>query len=360
MLPLSSFIRSTVLALVLSRLCQTAAFQLSNPFRSVAFASKTVVASSFAADGSEYSSKDSSEFEDDEDGNKDFGRNYRDDDETPTVELGPVPMSKNAGNRFVAVLWDAELVKGKDPLDLHYDHIQTTDDHVMYCRKANLYNETFNTDSMVDILWSLPLLSSDLQRVIGHAMCLESTRLDYVQNFLAEDPTVKTITGGDLTNVPLYRWRHIRDYSLRIDDGRDGYPCMCFALDDDPEYVKNLREETRRENLEYLIRSERVIAAGPLHMPTEFKDDPSSNPMGDLIMFNAKSRDDAIEFAEGLPSAEEGLYKDMRVHFYNSLDITGKFVSEDPLRDSPCEQMKEALEHWGYPVGDDQTPHLNF
>jgi hypothetical protein len=53
------------------------------------------------------------------------------------------------------------------------------------------------------------------------------------------------------------------------------------------------------------------------------------------------------------------LYKDLRVNFYNSLDITGKFVSEDPLRDAPCGQMKEALEYWGYPTADDQTPWLN-
>lgn len=71
-------------------------------------------------------------------------------------------------------------------------------------------------------------------------------------------------------------------------------------------------------------------------------------------------RDAAIEFAEDMPSAMNGLYKDMRVHFYNQLDITGKYVAEDPLRDAPCGQMKEALEYWGYPVADDQTPWLNW
>jgi uncharacterized protein YciI len=191
-------------------------------------------------------------------------------------------------------------------------------------------------------------------------MCLESTGLGHVQRFLADEPIMKMMTGGDLSNIPLYRWRHIRDYSLRIDDGRDGYPCLCLALDDDPEQVGNLRGDVKPDYLEYLIRSERVIAAGPLHMPTEFKDDPSSIPMGDLILFNAKNRDDAIQFTEGLPSADQGLYSDMRVYFYNSLDITGKFVSEDPLRDAPGGQMKEAMEYWGYPVGDDQTPHLNW
>ena len=98
---------------------------------------------------------------------------YRDgleDDDTPTVELQPVPISKNAGNRFVAFVWDRELrlaapqqhhhhpdTTTTDPLDWHYDRIQRTEEHVMFCRKQNLYNETFNTESMVDILWSLPM-----------------------------------------------------------------------------------------------------------------------------------------------------------------------------------------------------------
>lgn len=135
--------------------------------------------SSFAADGSEYSSADGSsggdfDGESDEAGDKSgIGRtSYRDeDDDTPTVELEPLPLSKNAGNRFVAFVWDRELVhssngkqqqqeeddNSKDALDLHYDRISLTEEHVMYCRKANLYNETFNTESMVDILWSLPM-----------------------------------------------------------------------------------------------------------------------------------------------------------------------------------------------------------
>jgi hypothetical protein len=190
-------------------------------------------------------------------------------------------------------------------------------------------------------------------------MCMESTDLKYVKELLAKEPIVQMLTGGDLTNIPLYRWRHIRDYSLRIDDGRFGFPCMCLAMDDEPENTGNLREDLKQDQLEYMIRSQRVIATGPLHLPTEFKDDPSSIPLGDLILFNAKGRESAVEFAENLPAAQAGLYKDMRAYFYNNLDITGKFVSEDPLRDSPGEQMKEAMEVWGYPVKDNQTPWLN-
>lgn len=321
--------------------------------------------SSFAADGSEYASE-SSEFEDEVDVDvlKSAGKRYSDEDETPTIELRPLPMSKNAGNRFVAFVWDKELNQlkrnNKDELDLHYDRISLTEDHVMFCRKANLYNESFNTNSSVDVLWSLPILSSDLRRVIGHALCLESTAIGHVQDLLAREPIVQMLTGGNITDIPLFRWRQIRDYTLRIDDGRFGYPCLCLALDGDIEEIGNLREDVWEDVLEYMIRSERIIAAGPLHLPTVFKDDPSSLPVGDLILFNAKNRDDAIEFVENLPSATEGLYDTMKVHFYNQLDVTGKFVSEDPLRDSPCEQMKEAMEVWGYPVRDEQTPWLNW
>jgi len=120
-------------------------------------------------------------------------------------------------------------------------------------------------------------------------MCLESTEVRYVKELLFEEPIVKmlTTTGGGgnddddddrLSKIPIYRWRHIRDYSLRQDDGRFGYPCMCLALDEDPEQVGDLRKQVRDDTLEYLIRSERVIAAGPLHLLTELKDDPSSIP----------------------------------------------------------------------------------
>jgi len=119
--------------------------------------------SSFAADGSEYAA-DQSDFDDDEPPDNWNSNNNREndnqDDDTPTVELQPVPISKNAGNRFVAVVWDRLLQKpdkDRDALDWHYDRIALTEEHVMFCRRQNLYNETFNTESMVDILWSLPM-----------------------------------------------------------------------------------------------------------------------------------------------------------------------------------------------------------
>jgi len=338
---------------------------------SVAFVSKgtgsvahspALFMSSFASDGSEYSSKDT-DYDDDEPVNMLAFQNseYDEYQDAEVKELSPVTGSKNSGNRFVALMWDNELdTKGRDALQLHIDRNEIVEDHVMFCRKRNLYNETFNSDSMVDILRSLPILASDLRRIVGNLMIMESTDLKYVNEMLEEEPNLVDLNGGDISKIQLYRWRQIRDYTLRIDDGRFGFPCMLVALDDDPENVGNLRADTKKEALEYLIKSERVIAGGPLHLPTEYKDDPSSIPVGDLILFNAKNREDAIQFAEDMPQAVEGLYKEMRVHFYNNLDVTGKFVSEDPLRDAPVHQMQEALEYWGYPVDDEQTPWLNW
>lgn len=199
-------------------------------------------------------------------------------------------------------------------------------------------------------------LSVDLKRLVGHAICLESSAVSHVYSFLANEPLHQMLVDNP-EKLQLYRWRQIRDYSLRRDDGRFGYPCLCLGLDAEAAAA---RSETEQDALKYLIESERVIAAGSLFLPTEFKNDPSSLPVGDLILFNAPDRQHAIQFAENLPSAQAGLYDDLRVYFYNTLDITGKFVSEDPLRDSPCEQMKEALEYWGYPVADEQTPWLNW
>jgi uncharacterized protein YciI len=217
-------------------------------------------------------------------------------------------------------------------------------------------------------------------------MCFDSPEVRHVYDFLQHEPILQSLLhphdnnndddasvqniespsakSTDVGRIPLYRWWHIRDYSLRIDPGRFGYPCMCIAMhDDNDDDTRTIRQETWNSTLEYLMQSERVIATGPLYPPTESKADlthTKAAPLGDLLLFNAKHREDAIQFCEDLPTAQAGLYGKMRVHFYNSLDITGKFVSEDPLRDAPGEQMKEALEYWGYPVADEQTPWLNW
>lgn len=207
-------------------------------------------------------------------------------------------------------------------------------------------------------------MSSDLKRTVGHAICIESTTIEYAQDLLSRDPIVQKLTGGDISNIPLYRWRQIRDYSLRVDDGRHGNPNLLIAMDRSPEEgIGNLREDVKDDYMEYLIRSERIISAGPLHLPTEFKDDPSSIAVGDFILFNSKDRDDAIEFAEKSPAAEAGLYGNMKLHRFNNLDVTGKFVATDvvdPQKTRHTEEMTEALEHWGYPVSDRETKWLNW
>jgi uncharacterized protein len=352
-------IKSLILSLLLT-VVPTTAFMVGKIHPKAGFLPLSM--STYSVDQSDYSPKDSDYEKDSDWSNSALLDKPAFSEEFESNELSPVPMSKNAGNRFVALLWDRALdAEDRDLADLHYQRIQHTEDHVMYCRKANLYNETFNTESMVDVVWSRQILSSDLQRVIGQAMCLESSQLGYVHEFLASEPLVQFFTGGDLSNIPIYRWRHIRDYSLRRDDGRDGTPAMLLAFDDDAETgVGEIRREEYEENLEYLIRSERVIAAGPLHLCTEIKDDPSSIAVGDLILFNAEDREEAIEFAENEPKAMAGLYKSMQVHFYNNLDVTGKFVAEHRFDYEPAADMKAAMEHWGYPVSDEETPWLNW
>jgi hypothetical protein len=158
----------------------TLAFSFQSTSKPIAFTNKRSLQlprlySSFAADGSEYSSTDKGSNEDEDESASGFGGGgFRDDDgdETATVELQPIPTSKNSGNRFVAFVWDQVLdniygsgstesvaagTERKDALDLHYDRMQHTENHVMFCRKTNLYNDTFNTESNTDILWSLPM-----------------------------------------------------------------------------------------------------------------------------------------------------------------------------------------------------------
>ena len=148
---------------------------------------KAILFSSFTAEGSEYAAGDS-DFDNDDDyddsnaaallrRNDDEEQQQDDEDDenrfVPTVELQPVPISKNAGNRFVTVIWDRTIknrqyftssneMNNDDDDDWkqwndHYDRIRYTEDHVLFCRKQNLYNTTFNNHSMVDILWSLPM-----------------------------------------------------------------------------------------------------------------------------------------------------------------------------------------------------------
>jgi uncharacterized protein YciI len=217
-------------------------------------------------------------------------------------------------------------------------------------------------------------LASDVKRTIGHVMCIDSPTLEDAQEALSRDPYVVGLTGGDTTHIPLFRWRHIRDHMLRQDDGRNGWPYLLVAMDDDTNdngvTSEELRQETNLTHLEYMIRSERVIAAGPLHPATADKNDPEGQmAVGTLMLFNAPDREEAISFCEADPAAQAGLYgnNNMRVHRYNQLDVTGKFVSPNTKEiderrsgNTDHQQMKDALDEWGYPVHDDQTPWLNW
>jgi hypothetical protein len=96
-----------------------------------------------------------------------------------------------------------------------------------------------------------------------------------------------------------------------------GCPCVIIAMDDEPNIVGNTRMETEKTIFKYFIRSKKVIMAGPLYLSTEIKDDPSSIPVGDLIMFHVPIHEEVIEFVENLLAAQEGsLYgRDLLVHF---------------------------------------------
>mmetsp|Transcript_1076 Transcript_1076/g.1400 ORF Transcript_1076/g.1400 Transcript_1076/m.1400 type:complete len:377 (-) Transcript_1076:119-1249(-) len=321
---------------------------------------------SFVADGSDYTSSDS-DYEDSDDGplSSDSGPGYRPlAVDAPTVIEKPPPVSNNGANRFVAFVWDNKIDKeGRDWADLHDNRVDLNADHVLYCRKANLRNETFNYNSMVDVVWSYPLLSSDLRRIVGHALCLDASSLPDAQSFLANEPIIKSLTGGDISSIPMYRWRHMKDHTLRHDDGRFGMPTLIINLDREGDEAASVRAQTNASHVEYLIRSERVVMAGPLHVCTEDKNDERSVAVGSIVVMNAKNRSDAIMFAEEDPCALAGLYETIRVHRFNKLDVTGKFVMENVFdidQKNPVSEMREAMEIWGYPVEDNQTPWLNY
>jgi len=216
---------------------------------------------------------------------------------------------------------------------------------------------------MVDVVWSYPLLSSDLKRFVGHALCLDSTSAENARSFLSKEPIIQSLTDGDISSIPIYRWRHIKDHSLRQDDGRFGMPTMIINFDRKGKEAKAVRAATNETHIKYLIQSERVIQAGPLHVCTDDKNDSGSVAVGSIVIMNAQNRSHAIDFAESDPCASAGLYETIRVHRYNNLDVTGKFLLEDQFdlaKNNPVDNMKEALDHWGYPVEDTQTAWLNY
>lgn len=128
---------------------------------------------SYVADSSEYGSSDydGNDGRDDSDADSDAKsvagvRGFNEFADVPSIEELPVPMSKNSGSRFVAFVWDKDLdairvtTKGgkrKTREELHDERSEKIEDHILWARKANLYNETFNNNSVADVVWSYPL-----------------------------------------------------------------------------------------------------------------------------------------------------------------------------------------------------------
>ena len=125
---------------------------------------------SFMADSSDYKA-DKSDFGAGEDDGGDSSstaplRGEVDMADVPVTEEIAVPMSRNnVGNRFLALVFDrshsSRYAADADEEDyanslweMHEDRIALTEDHVMWARKQNLYNDTFNTESRADVIWS--------------------------------------------------------------------------------------------------------------------------------------------------------------------------------------------------------------
>jgi uncharacterized protein YciI len=221
---------------------------------------------------------------------------------------------------------------------------------------------------------------------IGHAMCIDSNSLSYAQELLSKEPILQALTNADgdvffdddiltlpsplaatktssrpdadLSKVKLFRWRHIKDYSLRQDDGMlDMTPWLIIALDRPNQ--EELRSATNRSHIEYLIDSERVVMAGPLYTPTSStssEGDSSTAAVGNLMIVNALDREHAIQFAENDPCALVGLYESIRVHEYNPIDISGKFVT---IQIGDQDKVRRVMKSWGYPLSEDQTAWIN-
>ena len=131
------------------------------------------------ADSSDYKADKSDYGENSEEGSSSTSplRSYDDMADVPVTEEIPVPMSRNnVGNRFLALVFDRSLSRKHDEKgwkneeverdddgeqegehilwEMHEDRVALTEEHVMWARKQNLYDDTFNTESMADILWS--------------------------------------------------------------------------------------------------------------------------------------------------------------------------------------------------------------
>ena len=152
---------STKLSILVALLCACMAngFVPSSSIRSASWNVQQSVLQMSYYDMSDYSSGPS-DYDDDSEVGESAYAGMRDAAEKAAAESvanevkleQPPPLSKNAGNAFVALVFDKALdTHGREWDDLMEDRIVDTGKHVRWCREANLYNETINTGSMVDV-----------------------------------------------------------------------------------------------------------------------------------------------------------------------------------------------------------------
>ena len=77
----------------------------------------------------------------------------------------------------------------------------------MYFLKANLYNETFNGESMVYVVWRYHLLSSDISQLVWYNLCLDSSKVHQVRGFLDKETMMCSFKWEGAYQALLYRWR---------------------------------------------------------------------------------------------------------------------------------------------------------
>jgi hypothetical protein len=127
--------------------------------------------------------------------------------------------------------------------------------------------------------------------------------------------------------------------------------------EDKEEGVEGLRGRTREEHLEYLMKSGRVVAAGPIFEIKEEEEEEMGEPKGSLVVMNARSMEDAEEFVKNDPYNKAGLFENVMVRRINEADVSGKFGianKYEPEYRDPVEYELE--EEGGYDM--EKTPWL--
>ena len=89
----------------------------------------------------------------------------------------------------------------------------------------------------------------------------------------------------------FFRWRHLKDRALRRNLGRHGVPNLLVKIDRTDGTVVGTKVATNASNVQCLIKYERVVETGPLHVATPDENDPGSALVGNLIILNAMERE---------------------------------------------------------------------